>query len=76
MVDREYIYVAEAYDKHGERVERIAHTTRDGAVDDIETHAEGSDDEWITNVCPLRLYGGPDGKVTHIETATMDGSTD
>lgn len=68
MSDRTYIYVAEAYDKHGERVERIAHTTREGAKEDIETYVESHSEELITNVCPLRLHGGPDGKVTAIET--------
>lgn len=80
------VWIAEAYDQHGKRVERIAHTTREGAIEDIEVygskgavsdgssertaevHAESADEELITNVCPLKLHGGPDGIVTNIKT--------
>lgn len=68
MSNHEYIHIAEAYDKNGKRVQRIAHTTREGAKEDIEIYVESHSQELITNVCPLRLHGGSDGVVTNIET--------
>ena len=63
------IYVAEAYNRYGIRVERIAHTTREGAKEDIEVHAESETDDLLTNVCPLELCGDPEewnGKYVYV----------
>ena len=63
------IYVAEAYNRYGIRVERIAHTTREGAKEDIEVHAESETDDLLTNVCPLELCGDPeewDGEYVYV----------
>jgi len=60
-MSREHIYIATAW-CNGQRVEQIAHTTEDGAHEDIEVMASGYDGEIETEVRKLRLYRGPEGK--------------
>jgi len=67
MKERQHIYIGEVY-CNGQRVEQIAHTTREGAQEDIEVSASGYDGDVETEIHERRLYGGPDGRVSAIET--------
>lgn len=67
MSDRTYIYIGEVY-CNGQRVEQIAHTTREGVQEDVEVSASGYDGDVETEIHKRRLYGGPDGRVSAIET--------
>lgn len=58
------IYIAEAY-KDGQRIERIAHTSYEGAKEDIEVSTSLDDPDEIT-IDEERLYLGQDD-VFHIE---------
>jgi hypothetical protein len=67
MNERQHIYIGEVY-CNGQRVEQIAHTTHEGAQEDVEVSASGYDGDVKTEIHKRRLYGGPDGRVSAIET--------
>lgn len=60
MSERQHIYIGEVY-CNGQRVEQIAHTTRDGAQEDVDVSAAGYDGDVETEIHKRRLYRGPEG---------------
>jgi hypothetical protein len=53
----QYVWIAEAYDKYGTRVERIVHRNEDDAREDIAICAP---DDATINVTQMRVYAGSD----------------